>query len=120
MRPTATTANWRDIGKKIHAWFMKDMKISRYSRDEVVFLALALCGEAGELANFVKKSWRDQDKLSGAEYSDLMQKIHMEMADIQGYLVHLADAMQINLEEVTARKTNELIDRWPQIWEEKA
>jgi hypothetical protein len=29
--------------------------------DRLRFLALALAGEAGELANFVKKEWRDGD-----------------------------------------------------------
>ena len=37
---------------------------SRSDMDER-FLALALCGEAGELANMIKKRWRD-----GADLSD--------------------------------------------------
>lgn len=30
-----------------------------YSNTDERFLALALCGEAGELANMIKKRWRD-------------------------------------------------------------
>lgn len=37
-----------------------------YSSTDERFLALALCGEVGELANMVKKRWRDgADRASG-------------------------------------------------------
>lgn len=53
-----------------------------YSNTDERFLALALCGEVGELANMIKKRWRD-----GA---DLTEEIRDELADCRVYLELLA------------------------------
>lgn len=58
-----------------------------YSLTDERFLALALCGEAGELANMIKKRWRD-----GA---DLTEEIRDEIADIRIYLELLAKCFGI-------------------------
>ncbi len=58
-----------------------------FSNSDERFLALALCGEAGELANFIKKRWRD-----GA---DLTEEIRDEIADIRVYLELLAKCFDI-------------------------
>lgn len=52
---------------------------------DIQFLALALCGEAGELANFVKKEWRD-----GKDYRFEQQ---LEVADVCLYAFMLADKL---------------------------
>ncbi len=49
-----------------------------WSSTDERFLALALCGEAGELANMIKKRWRD-----GANMRD---EVVEELADIRVYL----------------------------------
>lgn len=54
------------------------------------FFALAIAGEAGELANLFKKEWRG-DPQSLAE-------IAAEMAGIRIYLEHLASHLKINLD----------------------
>lgn len=53
-----------------------------YTHTDIRYLSLALCGEAGELANFVKKQWRD-----GRDYS---AEIKEELCDIRVYLELLA------------------------------
>ena len=58
-----------------------------YSSSDERFLALAICGEVGELANFIKKRWRD-----GA---DLTEEIRDEIADIRVYLELLAKCFGI-------------------------
>jgi NTP pyrophosphatase (non-canonical NTP hydrolase) len=58
-----------------------------YSTADERYLALALCGEAGELANMIKKRWRD-----GA---DLKAEIIEEIADIRIYLELLAKCFGI-------------------------
>lgn len=110
-KPYATAQNWRSIGRKIHSWFMQKMGLTIGSMEERIFLGLALAGEAGELANKIKKAWRD------GETPELEKEILAEIADVQGYLAHLAASYSYDLNHITADKTNELIDRWPQIWE---
>jgi NTP pyrophosphatase (non-canonical NTP hydrolase) len=58
-----------------------------FSNQDERFLALALCGEAGELANMIKKRWRD-----GAWLED---EIREEIADIRVYLELLAKCFGI-------------------------
>lgn len=58
-----------------------------YSNTDERFLALALCGEAGELANLIKKRWRDG--------TDLTEKIREEICDIRVYLELIAKCFDI-------------------------
>jgi NTP pyrophosphatase (non-canonical NTP hydrolase)/ribosomal protein L40E len=71
-----------------------------YSSEDERFLALALCGEAGELANMVKKRWRD-----GA---DLTEEIRDEIADIRVYLELLAKRFGIEGDKLEARVVEKL------------
>ncbi len=66
-----------------------------YSSTDERFLALALCGEAGELANYIKKRWRD-----GA---DFQEEIRDEIADIRVYLELLAKCFGIEGEKLDRR-----------------
>lgn len=70
------------------------------SRDER-FLALALCGEAGELANIIKKRWRDG--------VDLSEEAKDEIADIRVYLELLARCFNIEGEKLDQRVKEKLL-----------
>jgi len=59
-----------------------------FSSEDERFLALALCGEAGELANYIKKRWRDG--------VDLKEEIRDEIADIRVYLELIARCFDID------------------------
>jgi NTP pyrophosphatase (non-canonical NTP hydrolase) len=58
-----------------------------WSSEDERFLSLALCGEAGELANIIKKRWRDG--------VDLTEEAMDEIADIRVYLELLAKCFGI-------------------------
>lgn len=71
-------------------WRQAEDNHRRYSdmgdhESEIRFLALGLTGEAGELANFVKKRWRDGD--------DHDEDIRKEIADVCAYAFMLASTM---------------------------
>jgi NTP pyrophosphatase (non-canonical NTP hydrolase) len=72
-----------------------------YSSTDERFLALGLCGEAGELANMIKKRWRD-----GADLSD---EIREEIADVRVYLELLAKCFGIEGEKLDAAVEAKLI-----------
>jgi NTP pyrophosphatase (non-canonical NTP hydrolase) len=58
-----------------------------YSSTDERFLTLALCGECGELANMIKKRWRDG--------VDLTPEIREEICDIRVYLELIAKCFDI-------------------------
>jgi NTP pyrophosphatase (non-canonical NTP hydrolase) len=71
-----------------------------FSSEDERFLALALCGEAGELANMIKKRWRD-----GA---DLTEEIRDELADVRIYLELLAKCFGVEGEKLDDRVVSKL------------
>lgn len=71
-----------------------------YSNTDERFLALALCGEVGELANFIKKRWRDG--------LDLTEEIRDEIADVRVYLELLAKCFGIEGDKLDQRVQQKL------------
>lgn len=71
-----------------------------YSSTDERFLALALCGEAGELANIIKKRWRDG--------VDLSEEAKDEIADIRVYLELLAKCFGIEGSKLDERVKQKL------------
>ncbi len=72
-----------------------------YSNEDERFLALAICGEAGELANYIKKRWRDK--------ADFTEEIRDEIADIRVYLELLAKRFGIEGEKLDRRVESKLM-----------
>src|SRR5216684_6870836 len=72
-----------------------------YSNEDERFLALALCGEAGELANMIKKRWRDG--------VDLSEEIRDEIADCRVYLELVAKCFGIEGAKLDVRVEQKLI-----------
>jgi len=66
-----------------------------FSNTDERFLTLALCGEAGELANMIKKRWRDN--------VDLGEEIRDEIADIRVYLELIAKCFGIEGDKLDTR-----------------
>lgn len=91
---------WRERAEQLHEalapW-------PRHSREAMHYLALALCGEAGELANLVCKRWRG-DVLRGAA-GDLDAAIEDEVADVAIYLHLLSRAWGIDIDRACDHKT---------------
>ena len=71
------------------------------------FLALALCGEAGELANLIKKEWRG----SIIDREDWLAKVADEIGDVYAYLQLIACAYELDLERIMDEITLPKIQR---------
>lgn len=63
-------------------------------RDRLRFFALAICGESGELANFVKKEWRGDLKGKGRTAMKVWKdKCVSEAADVGAYAMMYLDLL---------------------------
>ena len=78
------------------------------ANDGLYYTTLGLVGEAGEIANKVKKIMRDNDgKLS----KEAKAGIYAELGDVLWYCASLADELGVNLEDVAKSNLNKLADR---------
>jgi NTP pyrophosphatase (non-canonical NTP hydrolase) len=67
---------------------------------DLEWTALALCGEAGELANEIKKVARDDD---GELTEDRVDRAMSELADVMVYAQHVARLLGFTTSELLAR-----------------
>ena len=74
----------------------------------IIYPALGLCGEAGEVADKVKKVIRD----SGGEFTDERKReIAMELGDVLWYCATLSKDLGYSLEEVAKMNYDKLRSR---------
>jgi NTP pyrophosphatase (non-canonical NTP hydrolase) len=101
------SASWIDFSEQVHARFIQRARAKgklETPEDIQRFLSLAICGEAGELANLIKKSWRG-DEINIADVWD-------EIADIRIYLEHLARHVGLmDLDKACDKKIREVAAR---------
>lgn len=76
--------------------------------NDVTYLSLALCGEAGELADKVKKVIRDNDGLFTHEDHIALA---LELGDAMWYAANLARALDFTLDEVAQMNLNKIQNR---------
>lgn len=74
--------------------------------NRIVYSALGLAGEAGELANKVKKIMRGDDNKP-----ELIDGIKSEMGDVLWYLAALADDLGVDLAAIASENIAKLQDR---------
>ncbi len=67
--------------------------------NNVIYPILGLAGETGEVADKVKKIWRDKNNIISEE--DKLE-IKKEMGDILWYLSQLATELQIDFDDVAS------------------
>ena len=91
--------------------FNEYQKIARstvvYSKEyKVIYPALGLCGEAGEVAEKVKKTVRGDSSLN-----EVQGNIAMELGDVLWYISALADDLGVTLEEIAQANVEKLRSR---------
>ena len=86
----------------------------------VTYSALALAGEAGELANIVKKAWWASGKATGDETaigelvldSEAARRVIDEAGDVLWYLSAVCKACGVSLEDAAQQNITKLQDRY--------
>lgn len=96
-------------GMTLNEYQQAAIKTAIYPNDNnITYLALALCGEAGEVADKVKKVLRDKN---GQFYQPDIHAIAMELGDVLWYAAALAhvigfkfhDVGRLNIEKINTR-----------------
>lgn len=80
-----------------------------YDGGNIAYPALGLCGEAGEFADKVKKSFRDNP--AGELTEEIRREMKMELGDTLFYVSMCATALGISLEEVARSNQAKIADR---------
>lgn len=86
-------------------------KLDIYNHPEmpkIAFLALGLNGEAGEVAEKIKKLYRDKD---GVSTFDSSHAIAVELGDTLWYLTRLANVIGYSLTDIMHINLTKLYDR---------
>jgi NTP pyrophosphatase (non-canonical NTP hydrolase) len=76
--------------------------------DDMTYPALGLCGEAGEVAEKVKKTIRDDGGVLSDERRDALAR---ELGDVLWYLAQLATEAGLDLETIAEDNLDKLLSR---------
>lgn len=95
------------------------MELSEYQRQSrrtaaypreawLAYPALGLAGEAGEVAERVKKAIRDEE---GAVSDERRAALSKELGDVLWYVAQLATELELDLDEIAAQNLSKLLSR---------
>lgn len=94
---------------ELNEYQLQAAKTAIFSHDtDITYLALALCGEVGELADKVKKIIRDRDGLFTHEDHIALA---LELGDALWYAANLAKSLDFTLDEVAQMNLNKIQNR---------
>ena len=92
----------------IEAWADYDLDKEETEFNRLVYPILGLVGEAGEIANKLKKVARDDEGLWGP---DKTQDYEGELGDVQWYVAAIATGLKSKLGDIAANNINKLFSR---------
>ena len=75
---------------------------------KIVYPALGLSGEAGEVAEKVKKSIRDKEGMWAPEDKSAVAK---ELGDVLWYIANLASDLGLDMQEIAEKNIEKLLSR---------
>lgn len=79
-----------------------------HSTPPVLYTTLGLVGEAGEVAEKVKKLYRDDGGTISEERRELLKK---ELGDVLWYIAQLAHDLDLELEDIATHNLEKLAER---------
>lgn len=97
--------NFKDYQNRARdTWFVPQTKLE-YG---LLYPALGLGSEAGEVLGKIKKIIRDHD---GILTNQMLDNLKNELGDVLWYLTILADYLELDLEEIAEQNISKLADR---------
>lgn len=84
------------------------IKEAFYEKDDICYNALGITGEAGEIADHVKKMLRDDNGILTPERKAVLTK---ELGDVLWYVANMARRLGMTLEEVAHLNIEKIRDR---------
>lgn len=94
---------------KLNEYQDKAMETALYPANlALAYVAMGLAGEAGEVANKVKKIYRD---LGGVAFRDEEDQIAKELGDVLWYVATLAHEIGYRLEDIAQMNVEKLASR---------
>jgi len=73
-----------------------------------MYYVLGIAGESGEIAEKIKKLFRDKQGVIDEEFLDMITK---EIGDVLWYMARLADQFDISFSHIARENTRKLLDR---------
>jgi NTP pyrophosphatase (non-canonical NTP hydrolase) len=92
----------------------KSRKTALYRKDDknfnypITYVTLGLLGEAGEVAEKVKKAYRDNE---GVIDDDRRADIRLELGDVLWYVTQICSELELTLDEVAQANIDKLYSR---------
>ena len=80
-------------------------------RNDLAYAGLGLVGEAGEVAEKIKKIRRDRDKITLGDMDLRYREIAKELGDVLWYINLMCNQIGYSLEEVAQTNIDKLSDR---------
>lgn len=94
-----------DYQKKALRTWVPDSNKNYYL--DIIYLALSLAGEAGELSNKIKKYWRHGHSWNTDDLKE-------ELGDILWYVAVLASVLNTDLDDIAEENIQKLLRRYPE------
>jgi NTP pyrophosphatase (non-canonical NTP hydrolase) len=93
---------------KMNEYQLEALKTKIYPREyAIVYPALGLAGESGEVCEKIKKHLRGDYDISG----DLINEVEKELGDVLWYIANLATDLGLNLDNIASKNIDKLRDR---------
>lgn len=94
----------------LHTYQRRSRATARYpgAGSNPIYPTLGLCGEAGEVADKVKKVIRDRD---GRFTPEVTRALELELGDVLWYVAQLATELGLELEQVAQANLDKLASR---------
>ena len=103
-------AHWRLITVHLNDYQQESRTTARYPDlgSNLIYPTLGLAGEAGEVADKVKKLIRDRDGLVDQNFK---QDLALELGDVLWYIAQLCTELGMTLEDVAEKNIEKLNSR---------